>query len=157
MSDSYTIDDLTMRRELIYRWAGWYTSGGLTAPTPQGSNLQYLIERGHHPEKAAKAAISWDDSRYASRYREVFVPADECEPELSRRDHLVQECGYAPHFVDAYLTEAAAKDAERERQRLEREAYERTWRYKTITGWREFRYRLTAAWQIIRHGQEDDQ
>lgn len=153
MSDSYTFDDLAMVRDLRWRSAGWYTAGGILTGEPPVSNLQYLIDKGYDPDKAADVAIKWDDTRYLSRYRPFsFDPG----PELSRRDHLIQECGYDPHFVDAYLTEAAAKDAKRKRQRLEREAYERTWRYKTITGWREFRYRVTAAWHIIRHGQEDD-
>lgn len=150
MSESYTLDDLAIMRDLRWRFAGW----GHTLTEPQKSNLQYLIDKGHDPDKAADAAIKWDDIRYLNRYRPMtFDPG----PELSRRDSLIQECGYDPHFVDAYLTEAAAKDAERKRERLEREAYERTWRYKIITGWREFRHRLTVAWQIIRHGQEDDQ
>lgn len=149
MNDSYTIDDLAIMCDLRWRFAGW----GHTLTEPQKSNLQYLIEKGHNPDKAADAAIKWDDIRYLTRYRPLtFDPG----PELSRRDHLIQECGYDPEFVDTYLAEAEAKDAERERVRAEREAYEQTWRYKTIAGWRELRYRARAAWQIIRHGQEDD-
>lgn len=152
MSDSYTFDDLAMMRDLRWRSTGWYTSGGLLTGEPPVSNLQYLLDKGYNPDKAARFAIAWDDQHYLRRYRPMtFDPG----PELSRRDHLIQECGYDPDFVDTYLAEQEVKEAERARERAEREAYERTWRYKTIAAWKEARARMRAAWSILRHGEDD--
>ncbi|USH45598.1 hypothetical protein SEA_PHABULOSO_103 [Gordonia phage Phabuloso] len=152
MTDSYTLTDLQMMRDLRWRSAGWYTSGGILSGEPRVSSLQYLIDKGYDPDKAADAAIKWDDTSYLTRYRPMtFDPG----PELSRRDHLIQECGYDPEFVDTYLAEQRMKDVERARERAEREAYERTWRYKAITAWKEAQARVRAAWSILRHGEDD--
>ncbi|QSL99849.1 hypothetical protein SEA_ODAY_106 [Gordonia phage ODay] len=152
MTVSYTLTDLQMMRDLQYRQARWFTGGGLVTNEPRESSLQYLISKGYDPDKSADAAIAWDDQHYLRRYRPMtFDPG----PELSRRDHLTQECGYDPEFVDTYLAEQEVKEAERARERAEREAYERTWRYKTITAWKEARARVRAAWSILRHGEDD--
>ncbi|WVX88157.1 hypothetical protein SEA_LITNINMCQUEEN_101 [Gordonia phage LitninMcQueen] len=149
MTTGYTITDLQMLKDLRWRSIDWFAAGG----PPEESSLQYLIDKGHDVDKAARFAIAWDDQHYLRRYRPLtFDPG----PELSRRDHLIQECGYEPEFVDTYLAEQRVKEVERARERAEREAYERTWRYKTITAWKEAQARVRAAWSILRHGEDDD-
>ncbi|QDH93408.1 hypothetical protein PP504_gp71 [Gordonia phage Dolores] len=149
----YSVTDFQIWHDLA--WRGGYRSGGfitLSQAVEHASipNRQYLIDKGYDIADIDRVAVAFDHDRYVSRYCEYFVPAEEREPELPVRDHLIDECGYPPEAVGAFLEKRAAEDQERARKRAEREAYEQTWRYRLRAAIREARIRVTAAWAVLR-------
>lgn len=58
--------------------------------------------------------------------------------------------------VNDYFTERARRQAEFEREKAERERYEKTLRYRLSVVRDEARFRVVRAWEILRHGEEDD-
>lgn len=125
MSDSpsgragYTLGDLMLLRKMGF--AGRYSRYPTRAE---------LLADGHSAAVIDRIALPMHYSAYVGRYREVFVPDAERKPERSPRDHLVQTHGYPAAAVDAFLAGVEADLAAVERRRADREAYERTWRYR---------------------------
>ncbi|QWY79534.1 hypothetical protein SEA_BOYNAMEDSUE_73 [Gordonia phage BoyNamedSue] len=114
------------------------------------SSRDCLIDKGYEVADIDRVAIAYDHDCYVSRYIEYFVPDEERPPELSVRDHLIDVCGYPADAVDAFLEKRAADDRARARKRAEREAYERTWRYRARAAIREARDRASTAWAVLR-------
>ncbi|QNJ56304.1 hypothetical protein SEA_OHGEESY_75 [Gordonia phage Ohgeesy] len=151
--DPTPLADFQIWHDLTWRNRGFITIDGLLDSATK-SNREYLIEKGYEISDIDRVAIAYDHDCYVSRYLEYFVPDEERPPELSVRDHLIDVCGYPVDAVDAFLEKRAADDRTRARKRAEREAYERTWRYRARAAIREARDRASAAWAVLR-GQHD--
>ncbi|QLF84218.1 hypothetical protein SEA_PYTHEAS_79 [Gordonia phage Pytheas] len=147
-STGYDLTDFRIWHDLTWR-NSWYESSLVDDPQVV-PNRQYLIDKGHNVADIDRLAVAFDHDRYITRYREYFVAAQDRESELPVRDHLIDECGYPPTAVDAFLEKRAAEDRERARKRAEREAYERTWRYRAHAAIREVRDRASTAWAVLR-------
>ncbi|GAC70821.1 hypothetical protein [Gordonia soli] len=148
----YTMAELAAWRDLKWSRYNHLLAGSLT---DLRSARERLIDRGHDADVVDRIALPSDYRAYVGRYREYFVSDEEREPELSTRDHLIRSCGYPADKVDAYLAEREVEAAENARRRAEREAYERTWRYRARQAWRETRRRVHAAWWVLLHGECD--
>ena len=149
---AYNVTAFGIWRELAWRYTWGFPTTGLV--TNVLSNRDYLIEKGYDVADIDRVAIRFDHDRYVSRYIEHFVLPEERMPERPLREHLIDVCGYPADAVDAFLEKRAAEDRERARARAEREAYERTWRYRTRAAIREARDRTSTAWAVLR-GQHD--
>ncbi|AZF98814.1 hypothetical protein SEA_MARIDALIA_75 [Gordonia phage Maridalia] len=147
-STGYDLTDLRIWQDLTWRNA-WYESSLVDDPQVV-PNRQYLIDKGHNVADIDRVAVAFDHDRYITRYREYFVASKDREPELPVRDHLIDECGYPPTAVDEFLEKRAGEDRERARKHAEREAYERTWRYRARAAIREARDRASTAWAVLR-------
>ena len=144
----YTFTDFQIWHDLTWRNT-WYESSLMEDPHVVPTR-QYLIDKGYDVADIDRVAIRFDHDRYVSRYREYFVASKDREPEIPVRDHLIDECGYPPAAVDEFLEKRAADDRARARKRAEREAYERTWRYRARAAIREARDRASTAWAVLR-------
>lgn len=154
--DPTPLADFQIWHDLTWRNRGFITMDGLLEAARK-SNREYLMKKGYDVADIDRVAVVYDHDSYVNRYREVFVPDEEREPELPVRDHLIDECGYPPEVVDAFLEKRAADVRERARKRAERAAYERTWRYRTRAAFREVCDRTSTAWAVLRgrHDCED--
>ncbi|QCW22260.1 hypothetical protein PP485_gp75 [Gordonia phage ThankyouJordi] len=146
-TSAYNVTTFGIWRELTIRNALGIQAAEVENPV---SNRDYLIDKGYEVADIDRVAIAYDHDRYASRYIEHFVPDEERLPELSVRDHLIDVCGYPADAVDAFIEKRAADDRARARKRAEREAYERTWRYRAGKARDETRSRIAAAWDALR-------
>lgn len=145
---SYNVTAFGIWRELAWRDTWGFPTTGLV--TNVLSNRDYLIEKGYDVADIDRVAIRFDHDRYVSRYIEHFVLPEERMPERPVREHLIDVCGYPADAVDAFLEKRAADDRELARKRAEREAYERTWRYRARKARDEARRRIAAAWDALR-------
>lgn len=148
MSDAYTITDLEIMHELT-----WLTRARLGVGL-ESTLRESLLGKGYAAADIDRHALPFEYTRYVLRYREHFAPPGETE--LTPREHLIQVCGYPAAKVDTFLAEQAIKDADAARRRAEREAYERTWRYRAGLAYRETRARLSTAWAVLRGRHECD-
>ncbi|AMS03888.1 hypothetical protein SEA_BAXTERFOX_78 [Gordonia phage BaxterFox] len=151
--DPTPLADFQIWHDLTWRNQGFITIDGLLDSAAKSSR-EYLIEKGYEISDIDRVAIRFDHDRYLSRYFEHFVLPEERSPELPVRDHLIDVCGYPADVVDAFIEKRATEDRERARKRAEREAYERTWRYRARAVIREARDRTSTAWAVLR-GQHD--
>ena len=143
----YTFTDFQIWHDLTWRNA-WYESSLVEDPHVVPTR-QYLIDKGYDVADIDRVAIRFDHDRYVSRYIEHFVLPEERMPERPVREHPIDVCGYPVDAVDAFLEKRAADDRARARKRAEREAYERTWRYRAGKARDEARRRIAAAWDAL--------
>lgn len=160
-TNGFTLTDLEMLRACQARSQALYASTAYTLAdgsehtiecNPDVSNRMFLIGKGFNPDKVDRFAISLD---YAAITRVGYYPfmAVDSLDMPAPREYLTGE-GYPPYLVDAHLREIAAQDALLEQQRIAREAYERTWRYKARRAYIEARERITLAADVLR-GRHD--
>lgn len=150
----YTVDDLAAMKDLNWRSRGAYASLDDLLELAAVSNLRYLLDRGHDPDVAQRAALVWDWQAWPGRgYREHYVPAGHQEPIPDEFDWLIS-CGYSDEVARKFLDKVDADHIARESARVEREAYERTWRYRARQAWREVTSRVRLAVSALRGEHE---
>lgn len=92
-----------------------------------------------------------DRRPYYSPYTVPVEPGD--RDDRDDRTYLIHK-GFDPDEVDKFLTERAEREAERERVQAEREAYERTRRYRIVKAWGGAKTRMALAWSVLRGNHE---
>jgi hypothetical protein len=131
-----------------------YTFGGLGDESDRSGFVDTIISWMDMNESTIQGAYNNYMYKYPSYFMAGTLPdgtpveADKPRPTQNARQYLIRK-GFDEAEVDEFLAAEAERERQRELDRLAREAYQKTRRYKVLLWLRVRRDRVRDAWLVL--------